>query len=382
MNDTSQEPNATACDMYEIDLHALFLKWLGWWRPLLAFATIGAIAAFAYTRTLPREYKSSSMIYVQQNSGAAGLLKDLPVPISGGGTGSIDYLFALISSHSMAEKITRQLSLDSNPDFRGRKPVEREKLLGLFEKRVSAAKDKTGTIQITAQTYNPELSARIANAVVDALGTLVVNSSRKKSDFVAVKLERTSEDMREAEDKLKSFQQKNDIASIDEQTKALVLELSDLDAKMLETQVQLQDVSSQLANAAELNSLVDLDVRRKSLESTKSMLAGRREQLQGKLSSLPAVGLTYMRLQRNVSVLEKTYELLTQQYQMAQISLRGEDGDYQVIDRAVPIHKKVAPSGLKNCILGAMAGFFVALGALSLSSSPSKKNRKRLRLGR
>src|SRR4030067_1216828 len=113
--------------------------------------------------------------------------------------------------------------------------------------------------------------------------------------------------------------------------------LAELDGRALGVEVQLREIESELANSGELNALVQLEVRKKALQESKQFLDARIEEIQRSMGELPVVTLRYARLQRNVVVLSKTYELLTEQYQLATISQHGEDGDYQIIDRARPV---------------------------------------------
>jgi uncharacterized protein involved in exopolysaccharide biosynthesis len=174
------------------------------------------------------------------------------------------------------------------------------------------------------------------------------------------------------------FAQHNDIAQIDEQTKGIIKQLGDLDARLLALDVELQDVASQLSNAGELNSLVDLEVRRKAIESSRSFILTQRDDLRAQLGHLPEVAVTYARLERKIVLLGKTYELLTQQYQLARITQQGEDGDYQIIDHARPELRPVAPRrGVLSVAGGALALVVACFGIILRRSEDRRKAARR-----
>jgi uncharacterized protein involved in exopolysaccharide biosynthesis len=156
------------------------------------------------------------------------------------------------------------------------------------------------------------------------------------------------------------------VADIDEMSKEMIRQLGELDGRLIVLDQELQAVISELSNAGRMNVLVEQEVRRRALESSKEYLVARREELHKQLTKLPAVGAEYVRLQRDVMVLTKVFELLTEQYQLTSITQKGEDGDYQIIDRARPNHKKVAPRTMVNTALGGFLTFILAGIAINL----------------
>ncbi|MEN6356357.1 MAG: GNVR domain-containing protein [Armatimonadota bacterium] len=360
----------------EVDLREQVRKWRARWKLLLAFILGGMALAFIYTKMQPNIYESKASLYVKSTSSTAGLLADLPIGLSQGSSGS-GYIIALLKSETMYRRVIVQLNLLQSHAFADRRVCNIPSAVEELSRSAMVHEEKDGTISLIVRSRSPELSAKIANAMVGNLGTMVITVSKKKTDFIQGKMTGTLRDLEKAENDLMIFQKRNSIASIDDQTKAMITELSELDSKLVELDVQQQDIRSQLANSGDLNDLVGLEVELKSLESSRSFLENKRTDLQKKLETLPQMGLEYMRLQRRVASLTKTYELLLQQYEMESISQRGEDGDYQIIDKAHPNKQKVAPSAARNAVLGGMIGLMVSMGLASFMSNPKGAYKKR-----
>ena len=83
----------------------------------------------------------------------------------------------------------------------------------------------------------------------------------------------------------------------------------------------------------------------------------------------------YARLERNIAVYSKTFEILNQQYQLERITQKGEDGDYQIVDRAQPDPKPVAPRKSTNAAVGGVLCFM--LTAALITSAKTEKTHQR-----
>ncbi|MCE5315052.1 MAG: GNVR domain-containing protein [Armatimonadota bacterium] len=343
----------------EIDLALLAAPLIARWKPLLAIAVICSIVAFFCSRAFPKVYESKASLYVQQSSTTSSLLSKLPIAISGGGSNN-GYFVTILQSDALRKMTMSRLKLLSNPHFVGNRPATEIDGLKALGKMVSVEESKNGAISVTVQARSPKLAANIANTLVDGLGRLVTTASARKSDFIEKRLQETARDMDKAEDDMCEFMQNNRVAAIDEQTQGMVAQLGQLDARLLDVDAQIQGINGNLASAGDLNDLVESEVQKKSLSKERDFVISERDKLNKQLENLPAVAVKYARIKRRVEVLNGTYQLLMEQYQMANIARKGEDGDYQIIDRAFPNPQKVAPSNLLNAIAGGMLGLFAA----------------------
>lgn len=357
----------------EIYLTDLITPLLARWKVILLFAIIGALTGFTVARLGPRYYESTATIYVQP-APAAGLLGNLPIPIANNNS-STGYLTTLLQSETLLRSVIARLQLKENRTFTEGKTLNTEAAVRLLRGRTSVKDSKSGSITIAVRARSPRLAADIGNVILDGLGTFVVTSSRRKADFISAKLDETTRELQDAEDDMLAFQQRNDITAIDEETKELIRQLSQMDGQVLALEVELQELGSELEHAGDLNTLVDQEVRRKSVESSKAYVVERRAELHARLGRLPSVAAQYMRLQRRIVVLSKTFELLTEQYQLARIKQQGEDGDYQVIDRARPKMMPLPRGTMMKAGLGGMLG--ITLASMLVSARALARKRKK-----
>lgn len=356
----------------EIDLRDVSSKLVARWKLLVLVTIIGAAVAFGVSKQLPKTYESKATIFVQQNSMTASLFRDLPMGLGSSSSGTSGYLLTLLQSERMLRDVVRRLNLTALSQY----GTDLEPALRRLRETVFVADDKNGGIGITVKSTSPKLAADIANAMLDNLGNVVTTSSKRKAIFIAKKLRETDLALRDAERKLEVFQETSEIASVQEETKGVIDQLIDIDGRLLQSNMELRQVESDLANSGELNALVDTEVHKKSVEASRDVLAEKQRKLQKRLSMLPAKAVRYARLERRIGVLSKTYELLTEQYQLASISQHGEDGDYQIVDRASPKMKPVSPRVMLNTGIGAMLSFLAAAFLIANSGKSGYGKRK------
>ncbi len=343
----------------EIDLGYVISRLLSRWKFLLIALLIGATVAFVISKRMPKSYESRASIFVRQSSFASGIAANLPAGLSLKGGGDAGYLVSLLQSDTMARRAASELGLIKSPRFAKLKSPE-DAAIFFIRSRLSVNQNPNGRIDIVARADSPYFAARIANLALDILATLVVSNSGRKAEFIERKLGETEGKLHEAEARLLRFQERNNVALIDEETKQLINQLQDVDTRLVASSMELEEVNASLKNAGELNSLVDLEVRKKSLESSRDYLTKQAAELQARLSAQPRIAVEYGRLQREIGVLDKTYGLLSEQYELASISKHGEDGDYEIIDRARPVMQAVGPKTKLNTALGGLFAFFVA----------------------
>ncbi len=338
------------------------------WRLVILCTFIGATCGLVVSLLLPRIYESRATLFPQQSRSLTSLLSQLPTPLNTSVTPS-SYYTSLLKSDTLLIRTMKKLKLLQNRQFTNGERIDLSRAIRRLRKAVNIKENRDGSVSIVVRARSPYLAAQIANTMLDLLGGLVQTASKSKVAFISQKLRDTADELRQAEDEMKRFLETNDIAAIDEQSKAIIQELSELDGRLLAVDVELQEVSSRLQNAGDLESLVEDEVRKRALESSRELIVNRKSVLQDRLSSLPRVATEYGRLKRRVELLNQTYSLLTQQYQLERITQQGEGGDYQVIDRARPDKQKVAPRTVLNTALGGLIGLIAAVVAASLLAS-------------
>ena len=347
-------------DGSEVDLGDVASRLAAKWKLLLVATLVAAAAAYGVSRLLPKTYESKATIYVQENALVARLISDVPLPIASGRSGMSGYLITLLESDMMLTRVISDLDLTSQASYRGVGPGDSSAAIELLRRRMYIGEGKSGSVAVVAKAREAKLAANIANAFLDNLGKLVTTGSMRKASFISEKLGDVGERLESAEEKQLQFEEANDVNIIGEETASMISKLFELDGRSVALEMELLQIESGLANSGELSALVELEVKKRALEKSKEYLDKQIDEIQRGMNALPAVSLRYARLRRNVGILSKTFELLTEQYQLASISQYGEDGDYQVIDRARPVEKPVSPRMMLNTAIGGMLGFFAS----------------------
>lgn len=357
--------NGVDYSTYDIDLLYYISLLLQRWKALLVFAISGAVLFFLIGLFVPKTFESKATIYPQQDMKQSTLISSLTMLGKSPGSQS-GYLVTILQSETMFRDVATELNLDEGGE------VSLESVIDSLRKKVSIRQTRDGGIDVVVRASEPDLAANIANRIIDDLGSMVVTASRKKADFTAGKIEETLKDLKVAEDDLMKLQKTLKLADVDETTRSLIEQLMSVEEQLIAVNMELEGTISEAENSGDLKSLVGLEVKRKSLESRSAYLVGQKAELEKRINRLPSDAVEYARVKRKVMVLNKTYEILTEQHEMAVISQHGEDGDYQIIDRAVPRMKAVAPSKRKFAMGGALLGLVVSSSLVLFSKKKSK----------
>jgi uncharacterized protein involved in exopolysaccharide biosynthesis len=363
----------------EIYLSDLFAPVFAKWKLVLAFTLIGAVIGLVTTVRNPRSYESTATIFIQQSSPASSLRTSLALPISGSlGGNSVAYYTTVLQSETLLRRAVERLGLLRDPAFTKGKKVDLRQAAGILKRRTAIRDNKNGSIEISVKWADPDFAARVANGVLDCLGDTVSRNSTRKESYIGRKLAETTGQLDEAQDRLLAFQKKSGVPVIEEEGKRLMQSLSRLDAELLSLDVSLLEIRSNLGNAGDLDTLVEQEIRKRGMESGRDYVVKQRDDLLDRLNTLPDVASTYLKLERDVTVLGKTFELLTERYQLARIEQQGEGGEYQVIDRARPPDMPLARGTVTKTAMSGFTGFLLAVVAVS-AAALGRKRRKGLR---
>jgi uncharacterized protein involved in exopolysaccharide biosynthesis len=285
-------------------------------------------------------------------------------------TSQTGYVASILQSDTMMRRVSSELNLAKAPGFAPGGPNAEEKAQTMLKRSVTVKTDRNGAVAISARSRSAQLSADIINHMLNNLGKLFKTKSQQKAAYIETQIKQTQEKLKVAEQQLLRFQQSNKIALIDEETKSFIQQIGTLESQLISLDVELQQAKSELADEGDLEELVKLRVKKRSLESSRAVLAARLETAKRQLADAPQASLEYARITRSIAMQSKTIEMLTEQYQLASLTQHGEDGDYQVIDWGQPRYEPVGPRSAMNAFLGGSAGALLA--CLLLLSSGRK----------
>ena len=203
------------------------------------------------------------------------------------------------------------------------------------------------TEEITAK----QLSADITNTFVSELNELNKKLNLERASFHRKFIEeryfQNIEDLHAAEDKLKYFQETNDLVSINDQIAAAIESASIIKRKILLDQIQLEIYKD--AFNPEHSKLEQL---KKEIEEFKFKLnelenGSANDSLEDKLfltiSDIPDLGLNHLRLQRELEIQTELFKFLTMEYEEAKIEEAKDIPTVQVLDEAKIPERKSKP---------------------------------------
>lgn len=213
--------------------------------------------------------------------------------------------------------------------------------------------DPEGIIVVEVDSRDPVLSANVANLLVDRLDQLnrrlQNQKGREYSAFLAQRTLETDSALSYALEQLKNFQEQNRAIALDLQSEALISNLAEQKARLTSSEIELEIMRQTLyPNHPELlkKAMFVAETRRRLRDieegariSGDSILSA----LDIPLSRIPDLSVRFAVLKRDVKILELTYELLSQQLEMARLQERRDTPTLMRLDVARPPEQAVKP---------------------------------------
>jgi tyrosine-protein kinase Etk/Wzc len=326
------------------------------------------ILSIVVSLLMPNIYTATARILPPQKEGLGGLssllgqmggLAELAGGALGGGGSSALYL-GILKSRSVADAVIGRLNLAKR--YKTKTADETRKVL---EGKVKMLAEKDGIISIAADDRDPRWSAAISNAFVEELGRKSVKLNLTKAGTERVFLEKrlavVKEDLKNAEDAFKTFQEKNKAVKVDSQAAATIGVIAQLKAELASKEIQLASLRSfQTEENPQVRMLQSAIAKiRGQLGSYEGSSTG--EDAIPSVGNVPGLGIQYIRKLREVKVQEALFEQLTKQYEMAKLNEAKDSSSLQVLDDAVVPAKKSKPKRALIVILSTFTAFFIGI---------------------
>lgn len=356
----------------------LLIVVLARWRLLAltiaGFTILGATLAYV----VKPSFTSTAIILPpqQQQSSASALLGQLSALSSIGGASALglkssaDMYVGILKSRTIADGIVKQFDLERV--YKTKKMTDTRKALASHTE-VEVGKD--GLIHISVTDHDPNRASEIANAYVDGLyrmnSGLAVTEAAQRRVFFDQQLDEEKKALTNAEDDLRTTEQRTGVIQLGGQTQELLYNMASLRAQLSSEEVQLQalrtyatdqnpDVMVAEQKIATLRgqiSKLESDQQMQSSPGDITLSAGR----------TPEDSLEYARKLREVKYHDTLYDLLSKQREAARIDEAKSAPVLQSIDRAVPSDKKSGPPRLLLTIGAGFVGFVAGVAWILLS---------------
>ncbi|WP_338723377.1 GumC family protein [Devosia sp. XK-2] len=249
-------------DDTRIDVAALFSAIIRR-LPRILLITLGLlVAAFVVLMFQPRMYESSSAILVEPRSSPYVRASNEQAPsISGNEVGVVSSQIELLKSRDTLLGVIDELDLRSVPEFNGSasgfsplamimqiagrraatpNSIDETVLTALYERLNVAQERDSRIISVTVSTTDPELSARIANAVASAhvarRAQLSISDTADATGWLREEIDRLRVAVQDAESAVANFRVENDLFTGQNNTSLLDQELSNISGQITAAQ--------------------------------------------------------------------------------------------------------------------------------------------------
>lgn len=356
-----------------LDHLIVFLK-----RKVLIFSTVAVagVLAAVYAFSLPDTYTATARVLVPQKGGQplGGMVRDtfLVDALIGGRSYSDGYV-SILESRTVADILIERFDLERRYGRSGR--VETREALTRLRK-ITQSPDAPA-ISVSVEDEDPQRAAAMANAYVDELDR--INRERSMTEghlkriFLEKRLEAVKNDLLDAEEAVKVFQEKYNLVAVDDQARAAIDGAASIKSEIIRTETDLQ-VLRQFGTDRK-NAAIRLRSRLAELNKQLSMIEKGENAVRTAgtahsnfyipFKDLPSLMMAMTRLQREARIQEELFKLVTTQYELAKIEEARDMETIQVLDRAVPPDR---PSGPKRALLvglsssvGLIIGIFLAV---------------------
>jgi len=391
MSDTGQprvsEPHEDEVDLVTI-LGILYrYKWVV--IGITAAVAVGTVAFAIISLVLPPErsplpnqYEPEALVLIDEDGGGGGIaeaiaqsgiggLSGLSIP-SDGGYGEL--AVRLLGGNTIVDTIVDEFDIIQR--YKIKRFVKDNARKEVREHSTVRFESETRTVSIAYEDIDPRFAAEVVNRMVELLdrrfSAIGVNREARKRDMLQEKLIDIERDILDLEEEIQAFQRR--YGTIDPQTYALehITILAEMRARLIAKEVEadtyaqltrIEDpVAKRLRAEQDQLELTIAEMERRYFGGTSSG-SGNGDISNTALAEgdIPELAVRFGRLERELRVQSKIYEVLTQQYEVARLSAEGEELIFQVLEVAdVPVLKS-GPSRSIMVIVATFAAFFFSI---------------------
>ena len=335
-----------------------------WKKNIIVNICVITIVTVVLSLIMPKTFTAVAVLMPPQSTSGNTFQSDSVnplIPLSGlfgNFTDESMNLISIVQSRTVMEKVITKFNL-----IEFYKVNNIEEALEDLEDAAEFEIEEEGTIHISLSVttgwlhFNEDeivakqLCADITNAFVSELDELNKKLNVERASFYRKFIEerylQNIKDLHTAEDKLKNFQETNNLVSINDQKTAVIESASIIKQKILLDQIQLEIYKD--AFNPEHSKLEQL---KKEIEEFKFKLnelqnGSINESSENKLflaiADIPDLVLTHLRLQRELEIQTELFKFLTMEYEEAKIEEAKDIPTVQVLDVAKVPERKSKP---------------------------------------
>lgn len=366
-----------------VDYLYILIKWR---KTILINFLVVTVLVAGYSLIMPKTYSTSATVMLPSGGGGgvfAALAANIPFAeglLGGvGGDSQINTVVGILKSRTIAENAVKKFNL-----------IERygsenmEEAVKSFREylEISLNEENMVVVAFSASTdyflYEDETGetrqfcADVIAYVISELNRINVEFQTRQANlnrvFIENRYEQNKADLKQAEEALKEFSEKYGVVSLPEQMQAAIDVAANLESQIAIKEVELEALRVTLNPTHSRVQLTELEIRQlnKKLAELKSGAEGDSGlDIFPSFSEAPQLGMTYLRLKRELEVQNAIFQFLTQQYEQAKIQETRETPIVETLDEAaVPVRRDSPKRALLVLFSGVLAVLLSAIYVL------------------
>jgi uncharacterized protein involved in exopolysaccharide biosynthesis len=363
------------------DIFGIIVEWRRFivWFVLLCTMITGVVTFF-----LPKWYRSTASVFPADQTdlfsgldGMSNLVKSFSSSkklSSLGGPTEVDRYVAILRSNTVLLAVIDSFDLVNVYGFSD-SPYKIEKATKELSANSEIEIQDEGSLTISVFDKDPQRAANIANCYVGLLNLinskLKVQNARGNRVFIEQRYNKNREDIRHAEEAMRSFQMKYGVIAMPEQTEASIKAGAEAAARLAGKEIELAVLKRELSvdhpnvKAAE----IEVDELRKKIREMNTGLSGNSDNMNilVPFKQTPELGIQYIRLFREVEIQYKILQFITPLFEQAKVEEQRGTPSVVVLDRAVPAERKAKPRlslyALMAFVISSLISLFVVFSA-------------------
>lgn len=344
------------------------------WKFILYSTAIVGLVAAVVSLFLPKWFRAEGVILAPQDefslfpAPSMSRLTLSQFSILPGGENLQRYV-AILKSRSVMDRVVKSFDLVRVYDVENIEEARKN-----LESNLEVTVEQEGTVRIAMWDKSPERSSRLANYLMFVLDSTNKALNTQETHFKRVAIEnrynQNMADLKQAEEGLKIFQEKNNIISFPEQTEVTIQATAELIGQLSLLELDLgvkekilgnshPDIIKLTSQIREYQKKIREMTRQQEAEATN--LPGKEE---GKIfipfKKFPELMVEYLRLRRDLEAQNKIFELLTEQLELARLMETKDTPTIQVLDHAVVPLKKAWPKRMLIVFIASLSSFLLS----------------------
>jgi tyrosine-protein kinase Etk/Wzc len=358
-----------------LDFFSIVVQWRRFivWTVLLSTLITGIV-----TFLLPKWYKSTCSVFPAEQTDLLGGLDGVSSLVKSfssskklgalGGANEVDRYVAILKSNTVLGAVIEKFDLVSVYEMTD-SPYKMEKTAKELESNTELEVQDEGNLVIAVYDRDPQRAADMANYYVELLNRtnseLKVQNARGNRMFVEQRYQKNLDDIRRAEDAMKTFQLKHGVIAMPEQTEASIKAGAEVAARLALKEIELGVMRRTLSEdhpgikAAEN----EIDAIRGKIRDMNTGASGNPDDMKilVPFRQTPELGIQYIRLFREAEIQYKILQFITPLYEQSKVEEQRNTPSVVVLDRAFPAERKSKPKVSLYALLALVISTVVAL---------------------